>query len=386
MEVEIPLITTQNTLNLCNGDITVSVVGNFVGLIWSTGQNGGNAIQVSQPGTISVTGQDLNGCPAASQDIEIIETVPPPLTTVPVAPITICGNSATVTASAGFVSYSWSNGATTISTTVNMPGIISVSATDNNGCTVSSGPINIVTGSSVAVPVEPAVAAICDGVPATLSAGDGFTNYEWSNGATGQEITVSSTGFYSVTATDDNGCPGSSPLVEVISSQFPISNFSYTQNAGGYTVNFDNQSQNGLEYEWTFDSIGTSPLPDPSFTFPEYGPYYVTLIITNPCGSDTIEKLIVVTPVGIEDVSSGAKFALSPNPADEYFILRGTTPIQGILNLRMFDSSGRIVSTEQFPASKDINRKFDISSLMKGLYIIEIQPIEGASRMKLFKK
>jgi PKD repeat protein len=262
-----------------------------------------------------------------------------------------------------------------------------VNATDNNGCVVSSGPINIVTGSAVAVPVEPAVAAICDGVPATITAGAGFTGYTWSNGASGQAITVSNTGFYSVTATDDNGCPGSSALVEVISSQFPISNFSYTQNEGGYTVNFENLSQNGLEYVWAFDSVGTSPLNNPSFTFPDYGPYTVTLIISNPCGSDTINKLVVVTPVGIDEISSGGSYVLSPNPTDNIAYIKKMSEENEEVNIQLFDASGRLLFKENnVQTSKSSSYALQTHELNAGVYLVLIQSKRENNLLKLIKK
>jgi hypothetical protein len=383
-EVEIPLTLSPNTNNLCNGPITVSITGTFTGLNWSSGQTS-TAIVVTEPGDISVVGQDPSGCPAASGVISIIETVPPPLTTLPESPVTLCGASATITASAGFAAYAWSNGQMGNTVVVNNAGIITLTATDNNGCIVTTGPIDIVIGSSVSIPVEPSIAAICDGIPAQLSAGAGFSNYVWSNGANGQTTTVSNTGFYSVTATDDNGCPGSSPLIEVIQSQFPIANFSYVQNEGGYTINFDNLSQNALDYEWVFDSVGTSPLTDPSFTFPDFGPYTITLIIENPCGRDTIDKLIVVSPVGIDDLNNFKQFSIYPNPANDIITLTGVLLKKQNLNISFYDISGRTVLNKSFISDKFFTQKINIENLNKGIYLVNIQSDNSQTEFKLIK-
>jgi hypothetical protein len=48
----------------------------------------------------------------------------------------------------------------------------------------------------------------------TIDASAGFTFYEWSTSETGQSITVNTSGSYSVTATDSNGCQ-SSDTIEV---------------------------------------------------------------------------------------------------------------------------------------------------------------------------
>ncbi|HEX4887144.1 MAG TPA: gliding motility-associated C-terminal domain-containing protein [Luteibaculaceae bacterium] len=46
----------------------------------------------------------------------------------------------------------------------------------------------------------------CDGQSVTLTAAPGFTNYIWSTGQTGQQITVNSPGLYTVETSDNGGC------------------------------------------------------------------------------------------------------------------------------------------------------------------------------------
>jgi len=371
--VAIPLTYSPNSLNLCNGPITVSTIGTFNNLVWSNGQTTTSAIVVTAPGNISVVGQDPTGCPAQSLQLVFIETVPPALTTTPTSPVTICGNNATITASTGFATYLWSNGQTGSTVSVGTPGSISVTGTDNNGCIVTSAAIQIVNGSSVSIGVEPSVAAICDGEPATITAAPGFSNYVWSNGALGAVITVSTTGFYSVIANDANGCPGSSPLVEVIQSQFPIANFSYTQTPGGYTINFNNASQNALEYVWDFDSIGTSPLTNPSFTFPDSGPYNVNLIVENPCGLDTITKLVVVSLVGIDDIYSESHYSIYPNPNNGDFVIAGNASAPALVSFKIFDLSGRLVYSQSNKLSGEFQQLISSNNLESGTYVIEIE-------------
>ncbi len=47
---------------------------------------------------------------------------------------------------------------------------------------------------------------LCEGEERTLTAPDGFSTYQWSNGSAGQSIVVSNSGSYNVTVTDANGC------------------------------------------------------------------------------------------------------------------------------------------------------------------------------------
>lgn len=383
-QVVIPLTYSPNTLNLCNGNINVSVNGSFTGLTWSNGQTGTSTIGVTTPMTISVTGQTATGCPAASAPLTFILTTPPALTVTPVSPVTLCGPSATLTASPGFATYSWSNGQTGSTTSVTSAGTYIATGVDADGCIVNSTPVQVVTGASVNIPVSPSLAAICDGEPAVIIADPGFSNYEWSNGALGQTITVSQTGYFSVTATDANGCPGSSALVEVIQSQYPIANFTYTQNSG-YTVGFDNNSQNGLTFEWAFDSIGTSPLRDPSFTFPESGPYEVTLIISNPCGSDTITKTIIVAQVGIQELSVNDGIEVYPNPSQNDFVLHFSNPSVQVESLQLCDISGKMIYQLISPQKDNTQIILSGNSLAKGIYFLKINTLAGQKNIRLIK-
>jgi hypothetical protein len=385
--VNIPLQTSPNTLNLCNGPITVTTVGNFVDLVWSNGQTGLSAIVVAEPGPISVSGQDNTGCPAASSVLNLIETTPPALTVTPGNPILFCGSPINLTAVGGFATYAWSTGQTGPNLVItNIPiSPLSVSAVDNDGCNVGPVQIDVQPAGNVEVPVTPSLAAICDGEPAELTAAPGFNTYQWSNGALGQSILVSFSGFYSVTVTDANGCTGTSAQVEVIQSQFPIANFSYTQNNGGYTINFNNTSQNGFTYEWLFDTLSTSPLEDPSFTFPENGPYYVSLIIENACGIDTVRKLIVVAQVGMEDILATYEANVFPNPSSDNFNLTLNSTKQEKIDLILTDIEGRLVyqSTVNLHGKSTVN--IPASQLDKGLYLLHLRTNSGTGVVKILR-
>jgi hypothetical protein len=133
--------------------------------VWSNQQAGTAVIVVSSASTVSVVGTDINGCPAASDPLVFIETTPAAISISPASPITICSDPATLTASQGFVTYAWSDGEVGMSNSVNSPGSYSVTATDAQGCIVTSSPVIVQNGSSVDIPVSPSISAICDNVP-----------------------------------------------------------------------------------------------------------------------------------------------------------------------------------------------------------------------------
>ena len=107
---------------------------------------------------------------------------------------------------------------------VNQPGSYSV-IISVNGCPVSSLPV-VVNIANITAPTISSSGAIqpCLGGSVILSASLGYTNYLWSNGATTQSITVSSSGNFSVQGIGANGCIANSQPYTVNASFLPTQN------------------------------------------------------------------------------------------------------------------------------------------------------------------
>ena len=156
---------------------------------------------------------------AADQVINVVEGV----CVSPVASITtpgnavVCGNgdAITLTANEGF-NYVWSTGATTQSIEVSTPGSYSVTIDDGQGCNATTS--LFVTQSPNETPTVTALGDLrfCEGQSVVLrsSIANGYT---WSNGAQGQEVTVTQPGIYTVTIQGSCGAFTSAPVeVEVL--------------------------------------------------------------------------------------------------------------------------------------------------------------------------
>src|SRR5205823_13781526 len=127
------------------------------------------------------------------------------------------GEGGTVTLSAtGGYSYLWSDGSITQNITVHTGGNYSVTVTDANGCRATSTPVSVTVNPRPSTPVVTASGptTFCPGGSVTLTAPAGFS-YLWSNGATTQSTTVSTSNNYSVTVTDANGCSATSAATSV---------------------------------------------------------------------------------------------------------------------------------------------------------------------------
>jgi len=135
--------------------------------------------------------------------------VQPPIPTVNISGLlTFCqGGSVTLTSSAA-TGNTWSNGATIRSIVVNTSGSFSVTFTNASGCTSPASVATVVIVNPL--PATPTISAggvlrFCIGgsVVLTYSAATGNI---WSNGATTQSITVTTSGTFTVNTTDANGC------------------------------------------------------------------------------------------------------------------------------------------------------------------------------------
>ena len=199
--------------------------------------------------TYTVTATDANGCTASNTTV-ISE---PTLLTVSITAITdeLCFGASTGTATAlasggtsGY-SYQWSSGNLTASASSLAAGNYTLTVTDGNGCTATSGPHSIIavvgpTINNAAVSVVNENCSLGNGSISGLvvNGGTPTITYAWTNTSqTTLSISNLSAGSYSLTVTDGNGCTANS-------GPYTISN------VGGPSLNttnvlLQNQSCNG---------------------------------------------------------------------------------------------------------------------------------------------
>ena len=113
-----------------------------------------------------------------------------------------------------FESFASGTGASTEDINNIGAGTYTVIATDENGCSVSE--TIIITESDEMTITEThsdytGFGVSCNGatdgsIDVTVSGGTGVYTYEWSNGATSEDLSDLGAGTYSVVATDENGC------------------------------------------------------------------------------------------------------------------------------------------------------------------------------------
>ncbi|MGD1844277.1 MAG: T9SS type A sorting domain-containing protein, partial [Salibacteraceae bacterium] len=264
-------------------------------------------------GTYSVTITDNNGCTDSASVVVAAATALVASTTV-TNTLACFGDangagSASITGGTSPYTYQWSNANTTQSINALLAGTYTVTISDNNGCSVvDSLTITQPTAVSPAAVVDSNVS--CNGGTdggATVSAtgGTGPYTFAWSNGATGTVASGLSSGNYTVTVTDNNGCTATDNVtiteptavvaqasIDSNASCFSFSDGGATATASGGTAPYS--------YAWSNSAITAS------ITGVVAATYSVTITDANGCtdsASVTISEPNLLVATAVEDSS-----------------------------------------------------------------------------------
>ncbi|MEZ5043672.1 MAG: fibronectin type III domain-containing protein [Saprospiraceae bacterium] len=229
----ISIAPTQST-TFCEGEMITLTSSESTGNTWNTGETT-QSIIVNSSGTYFVTFDDGNGCGLSTSDSVIVTVNPLPSISLPSATAICPGETATLTAGSGFTSYAWSTGEAGASIIVSAADTYTVTVTDANGCSNSASTVAFFTPAPT--PTIQGHPFFCPGSSTMLDAGSGFSQYNWSNGATTQVIEVVEAGLYGVTVVDANGCSGNTSMeVVALSAPNPVIAGSLSFCAGNTTT------------------------------------------------------------------------------------------------------------------------------------------------------
>ena len=232
----------------------------------------------------------------------------------------------TITGGVAPYTYLWSNGATTSSITGLIMGNYSVTVTDAQGCSVSHY-VYIQQAIQMYANTTPTPATCLQNDGAAIAFGTGGVapyTYLWSNGATTQSITNLVAGYYTVTATDANGCIGngyanvtSSTPITVTYTSTPSS---CTSPTGSATLSI---SGGAAPYTTTWSTfpaqtgVTASNLPA--------GTYHFHISDVNGCVRDGDVTIAPVNVISLSFTSTDAT-CLQANGSETVTASGGTTP------------------------------------------------------------
>ena len=186
----------------------------------------------------------------------------------------------------------------------------------------------------------------------TLEVGDGsnidivtYTNYIWS---------------------------GYSPMAEFHADETEVL-------VGTYINFFSDATGDNLSFAWSFEGAtpGTSNDENPTeiyYLIMEYATYDVTLVVSNPFGSDTMTKEDYVTtwPESVPDILSENEIRLYPNPNNGQFTI--ALPVGAEVEVMVMDITGRPVFNQLMSTGK-----IDLTGLQKGLYLVRLKDLASGN-------
>lgn len=305
-------VNPAGPLTFCEGDSVTLTASPGLGYSWSTGELG-SAIVVDSTGQYSVTVIDTNGCMDVLPPVNVTVSPTPVASVSPSGVINICpGDQVTLFASGG-VGYQWSTGATTSNLSVSTSGNFYVVATNSDGCTDTSDVVRVRFHNPRADVTPTGPENLCAGDSILLSAGPG-TNYLWSTGETSNSIWVSTSGSYTVSLTDTNGCNAFSNPVNVINNAAPqaliIPGDTFIICPGDSVVL---QTGFGTDYQWSSGDTTQQ------ITVGAAGVYTVSFLHQNGCETPVSDPTVVsvstvlpavVTPMGPTGICPGDSITL----------------------------------------------------------------------------
>lgn len=292
-----PSVVINGATEICEGDYTVFNVASNANCsyVWNT-ESVGNSIVASTAGTYTVTATSPNGCTATASHTMRVNPLPTPSINGNLTPC--LGKSTTLTVSGG-ATYVWSTGSTADNITIQptAPITYSVTATSSAGCTATNSVA--ITTYPVPSPSIQGNTILCHEGTSTLTAVGGIT-FNWSTGATSNNITINEAGTYTVTITNSFGCSATTSAVATVEPQIIANIVGNDIICAGEQITL--YATGGENYLWN-TGLNTASLTHTPTTNTTY-----TCTITSINGCEAVaSKEVTVTPLPTPEIS-GSNF------------------------------------------------------------------------------
>ena len=381
--LQAPEVDLGNDTTVCS--ITLDAGPGYVGYDWSTSETT-QSIDVLITGVYEVEVEDANGCFGTDQIGITVNPIPSPSVT-PSGPVEFCiGDSAVLTADAGYDSYLWSNGDGTQSTTIYNSDTVEVIVTNQYGCEASTEVITIMHEPQPgAVVTWDGPLEFCVGDNVHLDAGPGYASYLWSHGSTTQVVTITETGEYTVIVLDGNGCIDSSmvadPVFVTVWDPEPL----VLENGDILSVS---NATDFVTFQWFFngDTIVGATTDSYDIAGKGSGNYYVCVTDDEGChGCSFIYEMTCC--VGIEEAFFDGDVNVYPNPNNGQFTLEVEMQRSMDMSVGLYDMIGKQVWLDQDLGNQTSLRKaYDLSEVPDGVYFIRVYADNQMTVLKLIKQ
>ncbi len=264
-------------------------------------------------------------------------------------------------------SISWTNGATTDDITGLAGGSYTATVTDATGC-IDYFNATVLTDAGDLAITSANVSDVWCGFPngavdITIGGGTAPYNYNWSSGATTQDINGITTGNYTVILTDANGCTDSDTYTVGASALFDVTDTLITQASCGTcadgAINITVPAGT-YTYSWSNGAISQ----DISGVLP--GTYTVT--ITDDNGCSLTETYEIPFSNGVDEFEN-IQVTVFPNPSSGLFEIKYSGNLSHIPEIKVYDMVGKLLISKTLQEKS--NHQINLSVYEDGMYILE---------------
>lgn len=376
------------------GSLDTLSAGDSIRVLWGSGGIGKVYLEVTV---------DSAGCVGSdSIDVTVSSFIKPTVA----GNTKLCeGDTVTLTADAGYSSYTWSTGETTESIRVAAAGKYHVVASIAAGCQGSSDTLDVVVNAKPTPTLTSSSILLPDiGGSVTVRCNELYTFYIWSTNDTTQSITVTDSGTYTLTVVDSNGCSNSASITIYRDFGQPkiTLKLDTLSAAPGELVSFPLHI---LESENMPQSQATEYVATVTFNASLLAP------AQQPLGSVINGKLRTITVSGYRDISQ----TTGNLPAIEFIAALGNTietiihidsitwsngikpvtvtsfdglmKLNGVCNeggARLFSETGEILLSQSRPNPTNSIARIDFETIEEGNVMLTLTDMSGRTVKELF--
>ncbi len=274
---------------------------------------------------------------------------------------------------AGFAaSWIWSTGDSTQTDTIYQTGNYTATVRDSFGFPATDviqvtieGPRNWDLGND---------SSLCNTTQFVLTAGSIGQDFLWSTGDTTQQLTATSSGLYTVTATSAIGCARADSINLSFSDLRANIDMLATPICRGMPFTFyDFSGGNPTSWYWDFGNGNLSTNQNPTTVYTAGGTFNLSLRVSDGLCTDDTTMLVLVEICTGNDAVLVDGFSAYPVPTGDQLQLAGLDRHDEALQLRVMDIAGRMLMENEIPqGSKPAQLPIDTHSLADGVYFLEL--------------
>lgn len=288
------LTLAVNSETICTGNSAILTATASAGggtYSWTPGGQSTQSISVNPVSQTTYTvAYSVGGCSTTAVSTVAINASPTASVTSSNSSLCSSGQSATLTLTGSTGTYSWSNGATTSTTSVTAPGVYTATVV-TAGCGNAAASVTITAVPNPTVSISAGgPTQICNGNSVVLTANSSDPNYSWSDGSTTQTVSVNTSTTVVVTTTNSCGTAQAMETITVMPLPTVTVNPNTVSLCSGQSATVQATANTSVTYTWS-TGVNTNTV-----SLNAAGIY--TVDVSNTCGvaSATVDVSLSTVP------------------------------------------------------------------------------------------